>query len=304
MPNRIIKESICTSDSIDGLSWFEECFFYRLIVNCDDYGRMDARPPILRARLFPLKTVTDKQIEASIQSLRTAAMIDLYVVNGRSYLQLRTWDKHQQIRAHKSKFPSPDSGERIDDINCNQMISDDIKCPRNPIQSEYNPNPNPNTKRESVGEADPPTDASGFQKIYNENCPNLPDCKIITDKRKRAIKAFLKQFSRDQFETVCKKANQSAFCCGENDRGWKANFDWLFKPANFVKVLEGNYLNTETNRIRIKQETIDEKLAREAADRKRKDYEADKARDFAREHAVLPEEAEKILGVKLSILKK
>ena len=66
MPNRILKESICTSDTIDQLSWFEEVFFYRLIVNCDDYGRMDARPAILKARLFPLKSVTEKQVEASL----------------------------------------------------------------------------------------------------------------------------------------------------------------------------------------------------------------------------------------------
>ena len=31
MPNRIIKESICTSDSIAELGWFEEVLFYRLI---------------------------------------------------------------------------------------------------------------------------------------------------------------------------------------------------------------------------------------------------------------------------------
>lgn len=36
MGNRIIKESICSSPTIDQLSWFEEAFFYRLIVNCDD----------------------------------------------------------------------------------------------------------------------------------------------------------------------------------------------------------------------------------------------------------------------------
>lgn len=144
MPNRIIKESICSSDSIDGLSWFEEVFFYRLIVNCDDYGRIDARPPILRARLFPLKTVTDKQVEAALQSLRTAAMIDLYVVDGRSFLQLRTWENHQTIRAKKSKFPSPDDGLIEDENICKQMISDASKCYRNPIQS--NPNPNTNAR--------------------------------------------------------------------------------------------------------------------------------------------------------------
>ena len=124
MPNRILKESICTSESIDRLSWLEEVTFYRLIVNCDDYGRMDARPPILRARLFPLKTLTDKQVQGAIESLRSAGMIDLYKVDGRSYLQIRKWAMHQQIRSKKSKFPAPDDNLKSDDITCNQMISD------------------------------------------------------------------------------------------------------------------------------------------------------------------------------------
>ena len=33
MPNRIIKESICTSDNIEALTDFQETFFYRLIKN-------------------------------------------------------------------------------------------------------------------------------------------------------------------------------------------------------------------------------------------------------------------------------
>ena len=49
MPNRILKESVCTSDSIDSLSWFEECLFYRLIVNCDDYGRFDGRVAVIKS---------------------------------------------------------------------------------------------------------------------------------------------------------------------------------------------------------------------------------------------------------------
>lgn len=62
MPSRIIKESICTSDEIDKLSAFAEVFFYRLIVNCDDYGRFDARPKILGSRLFPLRDVRENQV--------------------------------------------------------------------------------------------------------------------------------------------------------------------------------------------------------------------------------------------------
>lgn len=130
MPNRIIKESICTSDTVDKLTWFEEVVFFRLIVNCDDYGRFDGRPSVIRSRLFPLKAnVTDKSVMESINKLSTVGLVILYEYEDKPYLQLATWDKHQQVRAKRSKYPVYDS-------TCNQMKSDDCICPRNPIQSE------------------------------------------------------------------------------------------------------------------------------------------------------------------------
>ena len=143
MPNRILKESICTSDEIDRLSAFQETVFYRLIVSCDDYGRMDARPKILASKLFPLKDIRAAQIEDALRALTSAELVTLYEVDGKPFLQMKTWDRHQQIRAKKSKFPSPSDGTTAHDITCNQMISDDSKCPRNPIQSESESNPNP-----------------------------------------------------------------------------------------------------------------------------------------------------------------
>lgn len=139
MPNRIIKESICTSETLDKLNWFEEVFWYRLIVTCDDFGRMDARIPILKSRMFPLKPgVTNKAVELALKKLSTVGLVALYEFEGRPYLQLVTWNKHQQKRANNSKYPDPD-------INCNQMISDDIKCLR-----EYENTRNENTRIENT----------------------------------------------------------------------------------------------------------------------------------------------------------
>ncbi len=130
MPNRIIKESICRSDSIDSLSWFEEVLFYRLIVVCDDYGRFDGRPAVVKGSCFPLKDdITKKQIAEALEKLSTVGLVRGYEVQGRSFLQLTAWEKHQQIRAKKSKYPAPDG-------ICNQLISDDSKCPRN-RESKY-----------------------------------------------------------------------------------------------------------------------------------------------------------------------
>lgn len=138
MPNRILKESICTSDNIDQLTAFQETFFYRLIVNCDDYGRMDARAKILSSKLFPLKDIRTAQIEEALKALTSAELVILYEVDGKPFLQMTTWAKHQQMRAIKSKYPAPEDGI------CKQMISDDIKSARNPIQSEYESESNTN----------------------------------------------------------------------------------------------------------------------------------------------------------------
>lgn len=135
MPNRIIKESICTSDTIDQLSWFEEVFFYRLIVNCDDFGRYDGRTAILKSRLFPLKSISDRQIEEALCKLSAVGLVSIYTVNSKPYIQIKTWSTHQTIRNKQSKFPSLDEADTESESSCNQLKSIASKCPRNPIQS-------------------------------------------------------------------------------------------------------------------------------------------------------------------------
>src|SRR5674476_1434907 len=110
MPNRILKESICTSDNLNELTAQEEIFFYRLIVTCDDYGITDARLKLLRSKCFPLKTdsIKENDIEKWLNGLIKAGLCFLYEVNGKRYLKMTSWDRHQQIRAQKSKFPLPD----------------------------------------------------------------------------------------------------------------------------------------------------------------------------------------------------
>lgn len=140
MPNRILKESICRSDTLDQLSWFEEVLFYRLIVSCDDYGRFDGRPAIIRGTCFPLKDITNKSIADALQKLTSVGLVREYYVQGRPYLQMVTWGDHQQVRAKKSKYPVEESAcENMiaNDIRCNQKEADACNSSRNPIQSEY-----------------------------------------------------------------------------------------------------------------------------------------------------------------------
>ena len=138
MANRIIRESICVSDTIDMLSFGAECTFYRLLVNVDDYGRIDARTKVLKAKLYPIRDMLLSEFEAYMDELYASGLIWQYEAKGKPYIQVRTWDQYQQIRAKRSKCPAPDDA-------CNHMISDDIKCVRSAALNP-NPNPNPNPK--------------------------------------------------------------------------------------------------------------------------------------------------------------
>ena len=77
---------------------------------------------------MPLKSsITEKSVKETLNKLSTVGLVILYEYEGKPYLQLATWDRHQQIRAKKGKYPAPDD-------SCSHLISDDIKCPRNPIR--------------------------------------------------------------------------------------------------------------------------------------------------------------------------
>lgn len=115
MPSRFLKESITASESLDNLTEAEEAFFLRLLVVADDYGRTDARIPMLHSSIYRLtpSRATDKQIENYLSSLIRESMITVYRVNEKPYLQITNWLKYQTPRAKESRIPSMDDGENI-----------------------------------------------------------------------------------------------------------------------------------------------------------------------------------------------
>lgn len=99
--------------------------------------------------------------------------------------------------------------------------------------------------RQNIGDYTPPkperTDYQGVLDAYHECCPSFPAVIKLTETRKRAIKARLKDYGLDEIKRAFSLAEQSDFLKGSC--GWQASFDWLMKPANMTKVLEGNYTN-------------------------------------------------------------
>lgn len=79
----------------------------------------------------------------------------------------------------------------------------------------------------------------------NENAGSqLPFVEKVNDERRRAIKKFLVELREPTLECV-EKYFKAFFAAlkphhlGENDRGWRANFDFAIKPKQVLRVREG-----------------------------------------------------------------
>ena len=92
------------------------------------------------------------------------------------------------------------------------------------------------------------SDCKAVASAFNDICTSFPKIQSLTDTRKRLIKKLLEKYSFDEIREVFLKAERADFLKGNGEKGWKANFDWIVKEGNFVKIKEGNYDGTITTK--------------------------------------------------------
>ncbi|MGH1520575.1 DUF6291 domain-containing protein [Chryseobacterium sp. JK1] len=82
---------------------------------------------------------------------------------------------------------------------------------------------------------------------FHEKCKNLPRVQVVSDKRKTSIKTRIKEYGEEKVLKVIEMAGESKFLAGDNYKNWTADFDWVFNSSNFIKIMEGNYKNKDTD---------------------------------------------------------
>lgn len=137
MPNRIIKESIRTSKSVNAMTDFQFRLWTYLITYVDDFGRGSADPDLLKGFVFPRrKSVTEATIGKTLAELATIGSIVLYEVDGESYLYFPNWGEHQRVQTKKSKFPAPSCDLHKSTVDHGGPRKSTVSHGLNPIQSE------------------------------------------------------------------------------------------------------------------------------------------------------------------------
>lgn len=101
-------------------------------------------------------------------------------------------------------------------------------------------------------------DRVNYQQIadmYNATCEAFPRLTVLSERRKKAIKARLKKYSIDDIQRAFEMAQESDFLKGTNGRNWSATFDWIMCDSNMAKILDGNYANKDNRRTEGRNDT-------------------------------------------------
>lgn len=129
MPNRMLKESILSSEKFNSLTWFEQSTYIRLILLADDYGRLDGRDVILKSYCYPLDDkVTRSAISKAISHMVNVGLLQKYEVNNKPYLYFPNFGKYQRLRSKTSKYPAPLNGAKNDSCQSHDRHMSDT-CP-------------------------------------------------------------------------------------------------------------------------------------------------------------------------------
>lgn len=79
--------------------------------------------------------------------------------------------------------------------------------------------------------------------FYNQTCAicNLPKCMKLSDKRKKQIRARLRESGKEKVFEAITIASQSEFMNGINENGWRADIEFITSANKFLLILEGRY---------------------------------------------------------------
>lgn len=183
------------------------------------------------ATIFRMKEST---VTMALQTFQQFGMVE--IVDG--VITIPNWGKHQNLDQLESKKEYMRNYMAAYRQKQKMITAGETNCKTN---SKANVSQaDKETEKETDIKNKEIIDYQQIADMYNSICTSFPSIRSLSDARKRAIKARLKNYTVDDFKTVFESAEASSFLKGV-DGGWKASFDWLIKEANMLKVLEGNY---------------------------------------------------------------
>lgn len=208
--------------------------------------------------------VTDEQVESVFEAMQGRVLDGDYVTgwskrqpkredigsseSGAKSAAQRKREQRERQKAAQEKEDGHDESRKVTGSHDREEKIREEKDQKRNVDAERQP--------DALGDSEisdsrvPACPAQAIVDLYHKALPELPGVSLLNDTRRRHLQARWRenpvhqdlQFWADYFVHVKK----SQFLMGNAEgRGggkpFRATFDWLIAPSNFVKVIEGNY---------------------------------------------------------------
>ena len=257
-----------------------------------------------RAKLASETTLTEREVRTCINRLISTNEIAIKTTNKFTVITINKYESYQYDAMDSDQVNVLQNDQQTTNKRpTNDQQATTSKESKNIIQEESK---NISTVQEIEGgtatptaDADAPTapkqkkqEAKGisipFVRIkedWNATCTAYPKLHVLSEARKNKIRNRIAEMGGLEaalplIHLLFEKMMQSKFLRGDNKRGWKASFDWLFEnDKNWVKVYEGNYdshpeqqYNNTPSNDTIPQDRYTKRRGADSAARSAEDY--------------------------------
>lgn len=180
--------------------------------------------------------VSEHTLRMALKSLETLQQITIKSQSKFSIITVTNWAKYQTDSPANHQQPTSNQPASHHNKEVLEIQEEDQKLLRKPAKASLDDGDDGAKKAERI-----PYDE--IFDAYGRILKSLPQPKLRDDARKTAIR--LRWRMSEKFQTLdfwieyFEYIKSSQFLMGMNG----ACFDWFFKPANFKKVIDGNYDN-------------------------------------------------------------
>ncbi|OCG64045.1 hypothetical protein A9G48_04390 [Gilliamella sp. wkB18] len=178
--------------------------------------------------------IKDKRtVYAALSELTNLGLINAIKNNGEITEYSLVLETSEPVTKNAGTKNATGSKKCIEPVTKNVTTTSDKKC-----HSTKDTIKNNITKENNI-------DFDLVMDAYNDAVENrLPQIQKMTTARKNAVKKLLKELDQPTFQNLANYFydfvdQAQPFYFGENDRGWRADFDYIIKPSTYLKVVEG-----------------------------------------------------------------
>lgn len=227
---RSVHPGFFSDEDLVTVSAFARLLYIGILVEADDKGVFPWKPLTLKMRVLPVDNV---DMEALLSELEAINAIRRYQMDGKEYGAVRNFRKFQRPKSPNDVHPIPDDFRNYVGLT----DADGEKS----FQREEGGDKMEDGEEEGGERDSPPADKIVAAWNLLASRQGLPAIQKMTDKRKTSLRSRIKEHGAEVILKAIAGIEDSDFLLGRNDRGWKANFDFLLQPSSMTKLIEGAY---------------------------------------------------------------